>query len=131
MIIAFGLTMFLIIFQFLNPLFLIIAPQNTENKKDIDYIISDLDKFANLIEEFDISNNNEEISSNFTYPGKIAVIIDKYSDDTTTLLFRFSKNITIYKEFQVPSDFGIEIQNIFIKQYYIRFQNNSKFIIFI
>ena len=131
MIIAFGLTMFFIIFQFLNPLFLIIAPQNTENKKEIDYIISDLDNFANLIEKFDSSNNNEEISSNFTYPGKIAVIIDKYSDDTTTLLFRFSINTTIYKEFQVPSDFGIEIQNIFIKQYYIRYQNNSKFIIFI
>ncbi len=131
MIIAFGLTMFLIIFQFLNPLFLIIAPQNTENKKEIDYIISDLDNFANLIAEFDNSNNNEEISSIFTYPGKISVIIDKYNDDTTTLLFRFSINSTIYKKFQVPSDFGIEIQNIFIKQYYIRFQNNSKFIIFI
>ena len=131
MIIAFGLTMFLIIFQFLNPLFLIIAPQNTENEKDRDYIISDLDNFAKLIEEFDSSYDKKEISSNFTYPGKIAVIIDKYNDDTTTLLFRFSRNITIYKEFQVPSDFGIEIQNIFIKQYYIRFQNNSKFIIFI
>ncbi len=131
MIIAFGLTMFLIIFQFLNPLFLIIAPQNTEDKKEIDYIIADLDNFANLIEEFDSNNNKEEISSNFTYPGKIAVIIDKFKDDTTILLFRFSRNSTIYKEFQVPSDFGIEIQNIFIKQYYIRFQNNSKFIIFI
>ncbi|MHA1562409.1 MAG: hypothetical protein ACTSPA_09825 [Promethearchaeota archaeon] len=46
MIIAFGLTMFLIIFQFLNPLFLILAPQNTENKQDIDYINSDLENFA-------------------------------------------------------------------------------------
>lgn len=128
MIIGFGLTMFLIIFQFLNPLFLIISPQNTENRTDMDYINSDLEKFANFIADFD---NNEDIVSNFTYPGKISVIIDKNNDDATTLLFRFSSNRTIYKEFQVSPDFGIEIQNIFIKQYYIRFLNNSKFIIFI
>jgi len=120
--------MFLIIFQFLNPLFLIISPQNSENRTDIDYINSDLENFANFIADFD---NNEGMVSNFTYPGKISVIIDKYSDDATTLLFRFSSNRTIYREFQVSSDFGIEIQNIFINQYYIRFLNNSKFIIFI
>ena len=123
--------MFLIIFQFLNPLFLILIPQNTENKQDIDYINSDLENFANSITEFDNNYNNGEISSNFTYPGKISVIIDNYSDDTTTLLFRFSSNRTIYKKFQVSTDFGIEIQNIFIIQYYIRLLNNSKFIIFI
>ena len=123
--------MFLIIFQFLNPLFLILTPQNTENKQDIDYINSDLENFANSLTEFDNNNNNGEIFSNFTYLGKISVIIDKYSDDETTLLFRFSSNRTIYKEFQVSPDFGIEIQNIFIKQYYIRLLNNSKFIIFI
>ena len=131
MIIAFGLTMFLIIFQFLNPIFLIIMPQNTENKQDIDYINSDLENFANLISEFDNNYYNEEILSNFTYPGKISVIIGKSSEDATTLLFRFSSNRTIYKEFQVSPDFGIEIQSIFIKQYYIQFLNNSKFIIFI
>jgi len=131
LIIAFGLTMFLIIFQFLNPLFLILAPQNTENKQDIDYINSDLENFAYSIAEFDNIYYNGEIFSNFTYPGKISVIIDKSSDDVITLLFRFSSNRTIYKEFQVSSDFGIEIQNIFIKQYYIRSLNNSKFIIFI
>jgi len=122
--------MFLIIFQFLNPLFLILAPQNTENKQDVDYINSDLENFANSIAEFDNIYNNGEIFSNFTYPGKISVIIDKSNDDVITLLFRFSSNRTIYKEFQVSSDFGIEIQNIFIKQYYIRSLNNSKFIIF-
>ena len=123
--------MFLIIFQFLNPLFLILTPQNTKSKQDIDYINSDLENFANSLTEFDNNNNNGEIFSNFTYLGKISVIIDKYSDDETTLLFRFSSNRTIYKEFQVSPDFGIEIQNIFIKQYYIRLLNNSKFIIFI
>ena len=130
MIISFGLTMFLIIFQFLNPLFLLIIPQNTEMKTDADYINSDLEDFENSIEEYD-NNDNEDFVSNFTYPGKISVIIDYYSEDTTNLLFRFSRNNTVYKEIQVPSDFGIEIQNIFIKQYYIRFLNNSKFIIFI
>jgi len=130
MIIAFGLTMFLIIFQFLNPLFLNIIPQNTEITTDADYIISDLEDFEKSIAEFDIYNNGDVIS-NFTYPGKISVIIDKYSEDTKTLLFRFSRNSTIYKKIQVPPDFGIEIQNIFIKQYYIRSLNNSKFIIFI
>ena len=123
--------MFLIIFQFLNPLFLILTPQNTENKQDIDYINSDLENFTNSITEFDNNYNNGEVFSNFTYPGRISVIIDKYSDDATTLLFRFSNNRTIYKEFQVSPDFGIEIQNVFIKQYYIRLLNNSKFIIFI
>ena len=123
--------MFLIIFQFLNPLFLILTPQNTENKQDIDYINSDLENFANSITEFDKNYKNGEIFSNFTYLGKISVIIDKYRDDATTLLFRFSSNRTIYKEFQVSPNFGIEIQNIFIKQYYIRLLNNSKFIIFI
>jgi len=130
MIIAFGLTMFLIIFQFLNPLILNIIPQNTEITTDTDYINSDLEDFEKSIAEFD-NYNNGEVISNFTYPGKISVIIDKYSEDTTTLLFRFSRNNTVYKKIQVPPDFGIEIQNIFIKQYYIRFINNSKFIIFI
>ena len=130
MIIAFGLTMFLIVFQFLNPLFLIIMPQNTEIKTDADYINSDLEDFEKSITDFN-TNYSGDILSNFTYPGKISVIIDKNSEDTTTLLFRFSRNNTIYKEIQVPPDFGIEIQNIFIKQYYIRFLNNSKFIIFI
>jgi len=130
MIIAFGLTMFLIIFQFLNPLFLIIIQQNTEIKTDADYINSDLEDFEKSIADFN-NNNNDDFISNFTYPGKISVIIDKYSKDITTLLFRFSRNNTIYKEIQVPQDFEIEIQNIFIKQYYIRFLNNSKFIIFI
>ena len=130
MIIAFGLTMFLIIFQFLNPLFLNIIPQNTEITTDADYIISDLEDFEKSIAEFDIYNNGDVIS-NFTYPGKISVIIDNHSEDTTTLLFRFSRNSTVYKKIQVPPDFGIEIQNIFIKQYYIRSLNNSKFIIFI
>jgi len=123
--------MFLIIFQFLNPLFLILTPLKIENKQDIDYVNSDLENFANSITEFDNNYNNEEIFANFTFPGKISVIIAKYSDDTTTLLFRFSSNRTIYKEFQVSPDFGIEIQNIFIKQYYIYFLNNSKFLIFI
>jgi len=130
MIIAFGLTMFLIIFQFLNPLILNIIPQNTEITTDTDYINSDLEDFEKSIAEFD-NYNNGEVISNFTYPGKISVIIDKYSEDTTTLLFRFSRNNTVYKKIQVPPDFGIEIQNIFIKQYYIRSLNNSKFIIFI
>ena len=130
MIIAFGLTMFLIIFQFLNPLFLIFLPQNTEIKTDADYINSDLENFEISVSEFD-NNNKGDYISNFTYPGKISVIIDKYSKDTTTLLFRFSRNNINYKEIQIPPDFGIEIQNIFIKQYYIRFLNNSKFIIFI
>jgi len=130
MIIAFGLTMFLIIFQFLNPLFLNIIPQNTEITTDADYIISDLEDFEKSIAEFDDYNNGDVIS-NFTFPGKISIIIDKYSEDTTTLLFRFSRNSTVYKKIQVPPDFGIEIQNIFIKQYYIRSLNNSKFIIFI
>ncbi len=123
--------MFLVIFQFLNPLFLIITPQNLENKSDVDYINSDLQNLADLITEFDDNDSNREISSNFTYPGKIAVIIDKYSNDATTLLFRFSINRTIYKKFQVPPDFEIEIRNIFIKQFNIRLLNNSKFIIFI
>jgi hypothetical protein len=130
MIIAFGLTMFLIIFQFLNPLFLIFLPQNTDIKTDADYINSDLENFEISVSEFD-NNNKGDYISNFTYPGKISVIIDKYSEDTTTLLFRFSRNNINYKEIQIPPDFGIEIQNIFIKQYCIRFLNNSKFIIFI
>ena len=129
MIIAFGLTIFLIVFQFLNPLFLIIMPQNTEIKTDADYINSDLEDFEKSITDFN-TNYNGDFLSNFTYPGKISVIIDKYSEDTTTLLFRFSRNNTIYKEIQVPIDFGIEIQNKFIKQYNIQFLNNSKFIIF-
>lgn len=130
MIIAFGLTMFLIIFQFLNPLFLNIIPQNNEIKTDAEYINSDLEDFENSITEFD-NNNNEDFIQNFTYPGKISVIVDNYNEYTTTLLFRFSRNNTIYKKIQVPPDFEIEIQNIFIKQFYIGFSNNSKFIIFI
>ena len=87
-----------------------------------------MENFANKITNFD---NSEDIISDFTYPGKISVIIDEYSDEATILLFRFSNNRTIYREFQVSPDFGIEIQNIFIKQYCIRFLNNSKFIIFL
>jgi len=130
MIIAFGLTMFLIIFQFLNPLFLIIIPQNTEITTDADYIISDLEDFEKSVAEFD-NYKYGDVISNFTYPGTISIIVDKYSEDTTILLFRFSRNSTVYKKTQVPPDFGIEIQNIFIQQYYIRSLNNSKFIIFI
>ena len=130
MIIAFGLTMFLIIFQFLNPLFLNIIPQNTEITTDADYIISDLEDFEKSVAEFD-NYKYGDVISNFTYPGKISVIIDNHNEDTTTLLFRFSRNSTVYKKTQVPPDFGIEIQNIFIQQYYIRSLNNSKFIIFI
>lgn len=123
--------MFLIIFQFLNPIFLMFTPLYTEDKQDLDYIHSDLENFANSITVFNNNNDQEDFFLNFTYPGKISVITDHYNEDITTLLFRFSNNRTIYKEFQVSSEFNIEIENIFIKQYNIRFLNNSKFIIFI
>lgn len=91
------------------------------------YIESDLKDLSNAIEKF---HKSEEIIANFSYPGKISLIIEEKENEFITLLFRFSWNKVIYKEFQVESSFKIEIRSVFINEYRLEFVNNSDFIIF-
>ncbi|MHA1718764.1 MAG: hypothetical protein ACTSWX_06980 [Promethearchaeota archaeon] len=117
----------LIVFQFLNPYLQLLSNKEITSNNDMSYIESDLKDLSNAIEKF---HKSEEIIANFSYPGKISLIIEEKENEFITLLFRFSWNKVIYKEFQVDSSFQIEIRSVFINEYCLQFVNNSDFIIF-
>jgi hypothetical protein len=127
LLIGFSFFILIISIPLLEPAFRVMNEFNVEN---YEIAIKEVEKFQNNVIKFEDANHEYNISSSFTYSGKIMVFVEP-DESEQIISFRFSKDNNIdYISIKIDESYKIIIDQAHIAHYFIYRQNNSKFIRF-
>jgi len=133
LLISFGLMTLFLLFPIFAPLLENSMETYQEREKEVNVINSDMENIRIMLDHYSNLNSHENYSQKFEFQGKISCVIFNLASNSTNYRFCFYTEITnspIYRDLKIDSKFNVSVRALFISQFLLQSENNSKFLFF-
>ena len=133
LLISFGLMTLFLLLPIFAPLLENSMENYQEREEEVSIINSDMENIRNMLDHCSNLNSHENYSQNFEFQGKISCVIFNLVLNSTNYRFCFyteTTNSPIYRDLKIDNKFNVSVRTLFISQFLLQSENNSKFLFF-
>ncbi len=133
LLVSFGLMTLFLILPIFGPLLENSMENYQEREREVSIIDSDMENLRDMIDFYYNLNSVENYTQNFEFQGKISCVIFNMVLNSTNYRFNFYTEITnspIYRDLEIDIKFNVSVRTLFISQFLLKSENNSKFLFF-